>query len=96
MTKLTKGAIAVTALSAAALLITGNTSQSLVSDGKRCFSIVTWHIPAYGSVRLDDSAWWIFTKIWLPLLLALLLVWLAVGIRGLSHLIRSPRTRSLT
>jgi uncharacterized membrane protein YiaA len=65
MKKLTKTAIVVTCLSLAVLYITAGVLQQLVTDGKRTICIVTWHIPFYGTVRLQEQTWWTFTQIWL-------------------------------
>ena len=90
VSRLTKSALAVTCLSAVALLVTGNVSQALVSDGKHMYCIVTWNIPFYRSMRLPGDAWWTFTRIWLFSLLAPPVLWIAVRTKVLASRLRKP------
>ena len=81
--KLTKAAIVVTGLSAVTLGLTWNVTQSLESDGKHLYDVITWHIPLYKDLYFQDEAWWIFIRIWLISLILPLTFWAAVGIRTL-------------
>jgi hypothetical protein len=83
MKTFTKTAVVATCASAAVLYITGGVTQSLVSDGKKAYSIISWHIPLYGSVELPEWTWWTFIKIWLASLVIPAVLWLSVGVRTL-------------
>jgi hypothetical protein len=83
MKKLTKTAIVASCLSIVVLYVTGGVTQSLQSDGKHTICVVTWHIPLYGTVRVQEQTWWTFTQIWLYSLLIPPILWVAVGIRAL-------------
>ena len=95
MKLLTKAAILVTCLSVAALWVTSGVSQSLETDGKQQRScVVLWHIPFYRTVRLPESAWWSFTRIWLVALCGPPLLWAAVGAQPLVARFRRPIAQS--
>jgi hypothetical protein len=83
MKKLTQTAIVAGYLSIAVLYVTAGVTQSLQSNGKHTICLVTWHIPLYGSVRVQEQTWWTFTQIWLYSLLIPPIMWAAVGIRAL-------------
>ena len=88
MSRWTKVALTVTCVSAAVLLLTGNVTQALVANRTGQYCIVTWRIPFYRSIRVSESAWWIFTRIWLVSLLAPPLAWLLVATAALARKIR--------
>jgi hypothetical protein len=89
MKKLTKTAIVVTCLSLTAFYVTSGVFQQLVTDGKRTICVVTWHIPLYGTVRLQEQNWWTFTRIWLFSLSIPPILWGVVGVRYLVSKFRS-------
>ena len=89
---LTKIGIIVTVTSAAVLCMTGGVTQSLVSDGQHCYSIVSWHIPLYGRIELPDWTWWKFTQIWAASLLLPVILWCLIGLRTLVAKMRSSQT----
>jgi len=89
MRKLTKAAMAASCLSIIVLYITGGVVQSLQSDGKHPIGVVTWHIPLYGTVHLQEQAWWTFTQIWLYSLLIPPILWVIVGIKALISKFRN-------
>ena len=83
MKTFTKAAIVATCASAAVLYITGGVTQSLVSDGRHTYCVISWHIPLYGSVELPEWTWWKFTQIWLAALVIPTVLWLSVAVRTL-------------
>jgi len=87
---LTKSAIAVTLLAVVALYVTGDVVQSLQVDssGHR-ICVVTWHIPLYGTVRVQEGTWRTFTQIWLYSMLIPAMFWVLVGVRYLVYKFRS-------
>ena len=91
MNTLKKIAILGTALSVAALYVTGDVVQSLETDGKHLVCIVSWHIPFYRTLQLPEWTWWTFTRIWLATLLIPPILWAGVGINQLASKFR-PRS----
>jgi hypothetical protein len=89
MKKLTKTAIVASCLSMVVLYVTSGVTQSLQSDGKHTICVVTWHIPFYGTVHVQEQTWWTFTRIWLYSLLIPPILWVAVGIRTLVSRLRA-------
>jgi hypothetical protein len=89
MKKLTKVAIAASCLSIIVLYLTGGVAESLQSDGKHTIDVVSWHIPFYGTVRLQEQTWWTFTRIWLFSLSIPLILWGVVCVRYLVSRFRS-------
>jgi hypothetical protein len=81
MKPLTKIVLLATCLSVIVLWFTSGVTQSLESDGRQMFDILTWHIPFYRSVRISGWEWWVFVRLWLVSLLIPSLLWLAVGLR---------------
>jgi hypothetical protein len=57
MKTFTKTAIVATCASAAVLYITAGVTQSLVSDARHTYCIISWHIPLYGSIELPEWTW---------------------------------------
>jgi hypothetical protein len=83
MKNLVRTSIAITCLSVVVLYLTGDVTQSLETDGKQMFCVLTWHVPLYGTVHMQGQAWWVFTQIWLFSLVIPAILWLAVGVRSL-------------
>jgi hypothetical protein len=81
MKPLTKIALLATCLSVIVLWFTSDVTQSLESDGRQMFDMLSWQIPFYRSVQLPYWAWWVFVRLWLFSLLIPSLLWLAVGLR---------------
>ena len=83
MKKLAKTAIVVSCLSIGVLYVTGGVTQSLQSDGTHTICVVTWHIPLYGTVHMQERTWWTFTQIWFLSLVIPPILWFAVAMRAL-------------
>jgi hypothetical protein len=81
MPRLTKTALIITGLALVILCLTSAT-QAFVSSGKNSLGVY-WHVPLYGTVRMPESSWWIFVRVWLLSLVLPTVLWITVGLRKL-------------
>jgi hypothetical protein len=95
MRRLTKFAVLVTCMSPVVLYLT-SVSQSLVSDGRNLYCVISWSIPLYGTVHMPHWSWWVFTRIWVTCLLVPPALGITVGVRGLVSRMNPESTSRYT